>query len=87
MKERFTKADIGEKNVLLKQTCERTCDERFINDIYSCLPYIVYLSCICRDVIERNTPNTKKLLVVYYSLLSILRTGADWIFMLRQDLC
>jgi len=48
------------KDVPLKQACERTRDEGlFANDthVFIGLPYILWLSCICWDSIERNTPN------------------------------
>jgi hypothetical protein len=57
MKECFTEAEIGEKNLLLKQACERTRDEElFLMTLMYCSALHFMVDSICQDSIERNTP-------------------------------
>ena len=72
MKKHFAEADTGE-DVLLKQTLGRTHDEGFFTNNTHVLVCLAYLSCICQDSIERNTPKT--LLV---ASCSFPPTQADW---------
>jgi hypothetical protein len=62
VKEHFTEADTGEKDLLLKQARERTCDGFFAKDKHVLVGLTLELSCISWDPIERNAP--KKLLGV-----------------------
>ena len=88
MKERFVEADTGERreDVLLKQAHERICDEGFFaNDMH----VLHVLHCVVELHLwgHHREKCTKTLLVVYSSLLLLLRTWADWMQVLRQDTC